>query len=185
MTVSRPLEPVRTIITSVGKVAFLSAVILFAGKKAAGFIVKWLRKVMAWPATGLFGILIVAVLLVAGLAGLMGLHPFFAVFLTGIILRKYFRIRGAHLRGVITQFAMGLFTPLYFVSIGLRADFLGNFDWFLVMMIFLVACIGKNYGGGNRGVTRKNETPGRGECRFWNECPGRYGNNTCFDGSRL
>jgi Kef-type K+ transport system membrane component KefB len=39
-----------------------------------------------------------------------------------------------------------VFAPLYFVSIGLRANFSANFDLFLVIVLILVASVGKILG---------------------------------------
>jgi Kef-type K+ transport system membrane component KefB len=47
---------------------------------------------------------------------------------------------------MIYQFVMYFFAPLYFVSIGLRADFVASFDLTLVLAVFIVACIGKIFG---------------------------------------
>ncbi len=38
---------------------------------------------------------------------------------------------------------MVFFAPIYFVSIGLRANFVHNFDLLLVSLVLIVACVGK------------------------------------------
>lgn len=38
------------------------------------------------------------------------------------------------------------FAPLYFVSIGLKASFVESFDSVLVLIVILIACIGKVFG---------------------------------------
>jgi hypothetical protein len=40
------------------------------------------------------------------------------------------------------------FTPLYFGAVGLGVDFIGSFDLTLVLVVFVVACVGKLVGAG-------------------------------------
>lgn len=47
---------------------------------------------------------------------------------------------------MIYQFVMYFFAPLYFVSIGLRANFVASFDLTLVLTVLIIACIGKIFG---------------------------------------
>lgn len=48
--------------------------------------------------------------------------------------------------GLLQQFIMNFAAPLYFVSIGLQADFLNAFDPALVFVVLAVACAGKIIG---------------------------------------
>lgn len=43
---------------------------------------------------------------------------------------------------------MTVLAPIYFVSIGLKTDFIANFDLTIVLLVFSVACIGKILGAG-------------------------------------
>ena len=43
---------------------------------------------------------------------------------------------------------MTILAPIYFVSIGLKTDFVANFDLTIVLLVFSVACIGKILGAG-------------------------------------
>ena len=47
---------------------------------------------------------------------------------------------------MVYQFVMYFFAPLYFVSIGLRANFVASFDLVLVLVVLSIACIGKVLG---------------------------------------
>jgi mannitol/fructose-specific phosphotransferase system IIA component (Ntr-type) len=51
-------------------------------------------------------------------------------------------------RGTMRDFVSVLFAPLFFASIGLKADFIANFDLGLVVLLFTIACIGKVVGCG-------------------------------------
>ncbi|MFN8444034.1 MAG: cation:proton antiporter [Caldilineaceae bacterium] len=46
------------------------------------------------------------------------------------------------------QFALSFFAPLYFVSVGLKANFATNFHLGLVLLVIAIACLGKIGGAG-------------------------------------
>ena len=48
----------------------------------------------------------------------------------------------------VHHFAISFFAPLYFVSVGLRVDFAAHFDFGLVLLVLLIACVGKIVGAG-------------------------------------
>jgi Kef-type K+ transport system membrane component KefB len=43
----------------------------------------------------------------------------------------------------LRQIAIGVLAPLFFVSLGLRVNFIRNFDWVLVVVVIVIAAIGK------------------------------------------
>lgn len=43
----------------------------------------------------------------------------------------------------LRQVAIGVLAPLFFVSLGLRVNFITNFDWLLVAVVVVIAAIGK------------------------------------------
>lgn len=76
---------------------------------------------------------------------LIGIHSVFGAFLVGLAFSPNLEKRDeAH--EMIYQFVMYLFAPLYFVSIGLTANFVESFDLFLVLVVLIVACLGKVLG---------------------------------------
>jgi Kef-type K+ transport system membrane component KefB len=72
----------------------------------------------------------------------VGTHATLGAFLAGIALG---RIRDARklAHESFYQTTTGIFATLYFVSIGLKANFVANFDLLLVVFVLLVACVGK------------------------------------------
>ena len=129
------------------KVIILSAVIVAGLPMLSRRLLRSIPNFFTWP-NGFISMIILTVLIVAGLAEWLGLHPFFSAFLVGIVLREHFLQRGNHIREILYQFALSFFTPLYFVSIGLRANFIESFDFKLVSVVFLIACLGKVIGAG-------------------------------------
>lgn len=76
-----------------------------------------------------------------------GLHSLFGAFLVGATTAGSPHFR-EHTRGTMRDFVSVLFAPLFFASIGLKADFIANFDLGLVVLLFTIACIGKVVGCG-------------------------------------
>lgn len=99
---------------------------------------------LPWPGSFL-GITTVLILLAAACSELIGIHAVFGAFLVGLAFSQNLEKRDeAH--EMIYQFVMYLFAPLYFVSIGLRANFVESFDLVLVLVVLIVACLGKVLG---------------------------------------
>lgn len=75
----------------------------------------------------------------------IGIHAVFGAFLVGLAFSQNLEKQDeAH--EIVYQFVMYFFAPLYFVSIGLQANFVASFDPVLVVVVLLVACIGKVLG---------------------------------------
>jgi Kef-type K+ transport system membrane component KefB len=98
--------------------------------------------------------LAISMVLLIGISGLgqaAGIHAFLLAFLLGLAFRDVTRLanrsfEGAYdtLRGIVTN----ILAPLYFVSIGLQANFIAGFDPALVLLVLVVACAGKLLGAG-------------------------------------
>src|SRR5580700_7157688 len=72
----------------------------------------------------------------------VGTHATLGAFLAGVALGRIPEARKlAH--ESFYQTTAGIFATLYFVSIGLKTNFVANFDLALVVFVLLVACIGK------------------------------------------
>ncbi|HEY9072747.1 MAG TPA: cation:proton antiporter, partial [Desulfobaccales bacterium] len=72
----------------------------------------------------------------------VGTHATLGAFLAGVALGRIPEARKlAHQS--LYRITAGIFATLYFVSIGLKANFVANFDLLLVAFVLLVACIGK------------------------------------------
>ncbi len=89
---------------------------------------------------------------ICGMATLrIGIHALFGFFIAGIMAGES-RALSEKTRNVIAQMVNAVFIPLFFASIGLKIDFLANFDWFLVVFITVVGIAGR-YVGAWVGVT--------------------------------
>lgn len=105
-----------------------------------------LRARLPWP-SGFIALVTILVLGAAALAESIGLHAVFGAYLVGVALSQGTEeTNEAH--EIIYQFAVSFFAPLYFVSLGMRANFAAHFDLPLVLVVLLVACVGKIVGAG-------------------------------------
>lgn len=90
--------------------------------------------------------LIAVSMLVASIASeFMGAHGIFGAFLAGVILSQRQARRDLILKAAYGP-VMTILAPVYFASIGLKADFAGDFVLSIVLLVFLAACAGKIIG---------------------------------------
>jgi Kef-type K+ transport system membrane component KefB len=133
---------------NLGLLVGLAVAMISLGRWLGRPLLQWIKERLAWP-TAFIGLTTVVVLGSAAITEALGIHAIFGAYLVGIALGQNLEPgerNEAH--DVIFQFAMSFFAPLYFVSIGLQADFARNFDLPLVLLVLLVACIGKIGGAG-------------------------------------
>lgn len=76
-----------------------------------------------------------------------GMHAMFGAFLVGATAAGSPHFR-EQTRGAMQDFVSVLFAPLFFASIGLKADFVADFDPIVVVLLFTTACVGKIVGCG-------------------------------------
>ena len=77
----------------------------------------------------------------------LGVRGIFGAFLMGVAIgdSKYFPER---LQQILHQFVVNIIAPLFFASIGLRVNFIANFNIEIVIIILLIACLAKIIGSG-------------------------------------
>ena len=121
-------------------------VVLTFGRWGSQLIVNWLKPHLTW-AGSFIGVMIVLMLLFAAIAEAIGIHAILGAFLAGVAFAsRYGEQKQAH--EVVHRFAISFFVPIYFVSIGLKANFSINFDLPLILFILAVASVGKICGAG-------------------------------------
>ncbi len=126
-------------------VVFFVLVLTF-GRWGGQLILNLLKPHLTW-AGSFIGVMIVLMLLIAAIAEAIGIHAILGAFLAGIALAsRYGEQKQAH--EVVHRFAISFFVPIYFVSIGLKANFSINFDLPLLLFILSVASVGKICGAG-------------------------------------
>jgi Kef-type K+ transport system membrane component KefB/mannitol/fructose-specific phosphotransferase system IIA component len=109
----------------------------------------WIQAHTSWPG-GVLGFALSLALIAAAFTEWIGIHAIFGAFLAGVALgdSKHLRERT---RATIEQFVSFIFAPLFFASIGLKVDFIANFDLLLVVTVLVIATVGKVLGCGLAG----------------------------------
>lgn len=98
-------------------------------------------------AGGVLGLSLVLALFGAAFTESIGVHAIFGSFLAGVAVGDSPHLR-EQARTTLRQFISFIFAPLFFVSIGLRVDFISHFDLPLVLAVLGIACLGKILGCG-------------------------------------
>jgi Kef-type K+ transport system membrane component KefB/mannitol/fructose-specific phosphotransferase system IIA component (Ntr-type) len=101
----------------------------------------WIQSRLSWPG-GVLSFTLVLALAGAAATEFIGIHAIFGAFLVGVAVGDSRHMR-AQTRTVLHQFVTYIFAPIFFVSIGLEADFLANFDLPLILGVLVLGFAGK------------------------------------------
>lgn len=125
-------------------VATVFVLILGVGRYCAPACLKWVRQRVSWP-NGYIAVTAVIVVIVSSVTEGLGIHAFLGAFLVGAALSgKSDEHQEAH--DAISTFALSVFAPIYFISMGMTTNFVTNFDWKLATLILAVALVSKLLG---------------------------------------
>ncbi|MGH9708192.1 MAG: cation:proton antiporter, partial [Candidatus Acidiferrales bacterium] len=109
-------------------------------------VLPFLQAHTKWPG-GVLGFIFTLTLLAAAFAEFAGIHAVFGAFIIGIAVGESTHLRkrtSDHIHEIVTN----VFAPFFFASIGLRTNFVTNFNWHLTLTVIGVACVGKLLGAG-------------------------------------
>jgi len=126
-------------------VAF-TVVMLTVGRGIINRILPWINKNLAWPG-GLLSLSLAICFLAAAFTEYIGIHAIFGAFIIGIALGDSEHL-SERAKEIVHQFINNIFAPLFFVSIGLKVNFVANFDATLTLVIVAIAFAGKIIGSG-------------------------------------
>jgi len=131
-----------TVLLTVGFVIFM----LTIGRGLLNRVLPWVNKKMAWPG-GVLSLSLALCFLGAAFTEYIGIHAVFGAFIVGVAVgdSEHFSERA---KEIVHQFINNIFAPLFFVSIGLRVNFITNFDPMLTAIIIIIAFAGKIIGSG-------------------------------------
>jgi Kef-type K+ transport system membrane component KefB len=131
-----------TIVLTIGYAVFM----LTIGRSLLNRVLPWVNKKLAWPG-GVLSISLALCFLAGAFTEYIGIHAIFGAFIMGVALgdSEHFSERA---KEIVHQFINNIFAPLFFVSIGLRVNFIANFDATLTLVIIVIAFTGKIIGSG-------------------------------------
>lgn len=119
---------------------------LFIGRRVFNYILPKFEKVTTYPG-GILNLILVLGFVGAAFSEWLGVHAIFGAFIIGIAIGDSVHLK-EETREIIQQFVTNIFAPLFFVSIGLRVNFIQNFDIWIVLIFLVLAFIGKIVGCG-------------------------------------
>ncbi|NTV13534.1 MAG: cation:proton antiporter [Desulfobulbaceae bacterium] len=124
-------------------VAF-SAFMLTVGRLLCNRVLPWVQSRLSWPG-GVLALSLGLCLLSAAFTEAIRIHAILGAFIAGITIGDSAHLR-EHARVIMHQFVTNFFAPLFFVSIGLKVNFLQHFDGVIVGVILVLAFAGKVVG---------------------------------------
>src|SRR5690606_37953540 len=105
---------------------------LTAGRWILHRMLPYVQAHWSWPGGVLVYVMTIA-LFCAALTNWIGIHSIFGAFIAGIAMGDSSHLR-ERTRDTIQQFILNIFAPIFFASIGLRVNFIANFDIVLVLI---------------------------------------------------
>jgi Kef-type K+ transport system membrane component KefB len=130
--------------TVAGTLLFAS-LMLTLGRRIINQVLPWVNKQVSFPG-GILSVSITLGMLGASFTEAIGIHAIFGSFIVGIALGDSIHM-SKKTKEIIHDFVSNIFAPLFFVSIGTKVNFVQNFDLSLVLIILVLAFIGKMLGG--------------------------------------
>ncbi|MBI4667083.1 MAG: cation:proton antiporter [Nitrospinae bacterium] len=119
---------------------------LTVGRFSLNRILPILNERTSWPG-GVLGFAVSLAFIGAAFTEWIGLHAVFGAFMVGVALGDSPHLR-QKTKQTIEQFVSFIFAPLFFASIGLKVNFITNFDPALTLMVLAIASLGKIGGCG-------------------------------------
>lgn len=147
-----------SMINTIGVTLVFTFFMLTLGKFLINKSLPWVNKKMAWPG-GVLSISMAFCFLLAAFTEWLGIHAIFGAFLLGVALGDSDHM-SERAKEIVHQFINNIFAPLFFVSIGLKINFVANFDLMLTLAILAISFAGKILGSGYgafRGGFQKKE----------------------------
>jgi Kef-type K+ transport system membrane component KefB/mannitol/fructose-specific phosphotransferase system IIA component (Ntr-type) len=121
-------------------------VVLTVGRWLIHRILPWIQAHTSWPG-GVLGFIFALTLASAAFTEYAGIHAVFGAFIMGIAVGDSTHLR-KRTREHIHEIVTNVLAPLFFVSIGLQANFVRSFSLSLFVCLLAVACLGKIAGIG-------------------------------------
>jgi hypothetical protein len=131
----------RTVTLALGFVLFVFTV----GRKLIHRLLPYVQAYTWWPG-GEIGLVVILTLMGAAFTEWIGIHAIFGAFFIGMAVGDSPNLRRRS-RYILDQFVANIFSPIFFASIGLKVNFIDQFDGVLVVVVLALACVCKLVGG--------------------------------------
>jgi mannitol/fructose-specific phosphotransferase system IIA component (Ntr-type) len=136
-------------LASVGRAVALTVgfvlVALIAGRPLLGRLVVRLQADHHSGPRRVLSLIVLLALFGASFTQWIGIHAVFGGFIVGVVIGDAPQLK-ERTRVIVHEFVTNIFAPVFFASLGLRADFVAAFDVRLCLLVFVVASAAKIIG---------------------------------------
>ncbi len=143
---------------SVSMILGFGLFMLLIGRRVIDKALPWVQTKLSWPG-GVLSLSLGLCFLSAAFTESIGLHAILGAFITGIAFGDSVHLH-EKAREIIHQFVTNVFAPLFFVSLGLKVNFIENFDLTLVTIVLFLAVVcklvGASLGAYMGGMSKRN-----------------------------
>jgi Kef-type K+ transport system membrane component KefB len=129
---------------TIGLTLLFTLVMLTVGKGLINKTLPWVNKKLAWPG-GLLSLSLALCFLAASFTEFIGIHAIFGAFIIGVALGDSDHLT-EKAKEILHQFINNIFAPIFFVSIGLKVNFIESFDLGVTGVVVVVGLLTKYYG---------------------------------------
>jgi Kef-type K+ transport system membrane component KefB/mannitol/fructose-specific phosphotransferase system IIA component (Ntr-type) len=133
-------------LTQIGAILLFLAFLFLVAKPLTDRIIPKIQNKLSFPG-GILSFIFISGLIAAAITEAAGIHAIFGAFMAGVIIGDSSHLKETT-REIIHQFVTNIFAPLFFISIGLKVDFFAHFNLPLVIIVLILAIIGKVIGCG-------------------------------------
>lgn len=134
------------VLTSLISITAFAVFMLVVGRFLLNRILPWIQTRMSWPG-GVLSFSLSLCLLCAAFTEFIHIHAILGAFIAGLAIGDSVYLR-EQAREIMHQFVTSFFAPLFFVSIGLKVDFVRHFEPLVVGLVLVIAFVGKVTGAG-------------------------------------
>ncbi|HEY6906877.1 MAG TPA: cation:proton antiporter, partial [Ignavibacteriaceae bacterium] len=118
----------------------------FPGRRILNHLINLIQDKISFP-SGILNFILIIGFFAAAFTEHIGVHGIIGAFILGIAIGDSGALKEETNR-IIQQFILNIFAPLFFVSIGLRINFITNFDIVIILIVIILATAGKLIGSG-------------------------------------
>lgn len=126
---------------TIGLTIGFALLILTVGRLILDAILPRVQAYTSWPG-GVLGLAVAGGLLAAALTEWIGIHSILGAFMFGVAFGDSKHLK-EKTRQILEHFISFIFAPLFFASIGLRVNVFEHFDLGLVLVVLVIATVGK------------------------------------------
>ena len=146
------------VVLTIGLTLGFTFLMLTVGKTIINRVLPWINQKMAWPG-GLLSISLSLCFLAGAFTEYIGIHATFGAFVIGVALGDSEHMT-EKAKEILHQFINNIFAPLFFISIGIKINFIADFNptivGIVVLLGFSTKVIGSYIGSKFSGINTNN-----------------------------